>query len=86
MADGGTAGAAHMPGMDIFDHNTYPDYLARDLNDLVVVATTETGPEELAVLLEIGEHDALGESCQPVGLGFNFPDDAHWPPRRWSAL
>lgn len=66
--------------MDIFDYRTYPDYLARDIGDFIVVLTTQTGEDELAVLLELAAEEADFDD-DGFGLGFDQPDDQEWPPR-----
>ncbi len=66
--------------MDIIDSRTYPDYLARDLDQLITVATTDIGPEEMAVLDELAAEDTRADGLVSIGLGFDIADDTEWPP------
>ncbi len=67
--------------MDITDSRTYPDYLARDVDEFITVATTDPGPEEEAVLLELAADDTRADGLLSIGLGFDIADDTEWPPR-----
>jgi hypothetical protein len=66
--------------MDITDSRTYPDYLARDLDQLITVATTDIGPEEVAVLDELADDDTRADELLLIGLGFGIADDTEWLP------
>ena len=66
--------------MDITDSRTYPDYLAHDLDQLITVATTDIGPEEVAVLDELADDDTRADELLLIGLGFGIADATEWLP------
>lgn len=75
-----SAGGRRRLTLSSIDHRTYPDYLARDIGDFIVVLTTETGRQEVDMLLELAAEDGDLDD-DGFGLGFDQPDDQQWPPR-----